>query len=527
MILLPPFFFPLSRLALGLGLALALAVVGAASTPVRIEEYRVKGVTLLKPEEIEDAVYPFLGPARDPEDVERARIAITSVYQEKGYNTVVVSIPEQEVVDGVVRLEVNEMPVGRVRVKGARYTSPKALLARAGSLAEGRVINFQELPGDIARLNRQPGVQVTPAINPGIAPGTVDVDLNVTDRMPLRASVELNNHAGPNTKPLRANLGLRATNLFQKGHSLGFDSQVAPQELKQVKVFSAFYSFAPKSWERTSLLFSGRIQDSDVSTLGSANAVGRNRVGGLRLVFDLPSSESFFHTTSFGMDWKRLRLRTQTAGQVRDVPVTYFPLVGSYTATWTKGARSTELDAEFGAHLRGTGSGVEQFDYNRYRADGAYAFAKVTLAHTQPFLGDWQAYGRLTGQVAGKPLLSLEQLSAGGQSSVRGYLESEAVGDEGTLGTFELRTPNLAFWDASRKRDEVRFHAFLEGAYVTTLDVLFEQSSFARLASYGGGLSFQVGEVFSGDLEVGVPIYTQANSSPGEPRVTFRAAVAY
>ncbi|HVJ46303.1 MAG TPA: hypothetical protein VM511_07955, partial [Luteolibacter sp.] len=41
-----------------------------------IREYRVSGFTKLSPLEVQETVYPFLGPARGAEDVERARLAL-------------------------------------------------------------------------------------------------------------------------------------------------------------------------------------------------------------------------------------------------------------------------------------------------------------------------------------------------------------------------------------------------------------------------------------------------------------------
>ena len=48
---------------------------------------------------------------------------------------------------------------------------------------------------------------------------------------------------------------------------------------------------------------------------------------------------------------------------------------------------------------------------------------------------------RLSGQIADRPLLSIEQLELGGISSVRGYLENQALTDNGVLASVEVRVP--------------------------------------------------------------------------------------
>ena len=60
-------------------------------------ELRVKGNTLLDPKELGRTVYPFLGPKKTIDTVESARAALEKVYQGKGYQTVAVDIPEQDV----------------------------------------------------------------------------------------------------------------------------------------------------------------------------------------------------------------------------------------------------------------------------------------------------------------------------------------------------------------------------------------------------------------------------------------------
>ena len=69
----------------------------APATPARfdIDEYRVEGADALPQIEVEEAVYPFLGPNRTADDVEKARAALEKAYHDKGYQTVGVSVPQQ------------------------------------------------------------------------------------------------------------------------------------------------------------------------------------------------------------------------------------------------------------------------------------------------------------------------------------------------------------------------------------------------------------------------------------------------
>ena len=88
---------------------------------VDVNEYFVRGNTVLDARAIEEAVYPFLGPQKALSDIEGARDALQKAYQERGYQSVFVELPEQAVADGIVYLQVSETKVGRVRVVGAKH----------------------------------------------------------------------------------------------------------------------------------------------------------------------------------------------------------------------------------------------------------------------------------------------------------------------------------------------------------------------------------------------------------------------
>ena len=62
-----------------------------------IREYRVRGNTRLPVSDVEKTVYPFLGPGKTIDDVEAARKALETLYQERGFAACNVDIPEQEV----------------------------------------------------------------------------------------------------------------------------------------------------------------------------------------------------------------------------------------------------------------------------------------------------------------------------------------------------------------------------------------------------------------------------------------------
>lgn len=494
-----------------------------------IKEYRVDGARDLPKGVIERAVYPFLGPDRTKEDVEQARVTLENAYHAKGLQTVGVIVPEQSGANGIVHLRVVERPVGRLRVKGAKYSSPTQLKSMVPALAEGRVVDFNDVPRQIIALNQMPDRRVTPSLRAGAAPDTVDVDLDVKESLPLHAGVEVNNRRSPNTTALRVSGSLSATNLWQLGHSLGASFQISPQDTSQVKVFSGYYSLRFPGLAGFVLSAQGTKQDSNVSTLGDVAVAGKGETIGLHGAFTLPAANQFSESATVGIDYKHYE-DTVTLGSTTSsssaTPITYYPLSAAYAATWLGKGQVTDVNLGVILSLRNVGNKSAQFANSRYAADSNFLIFHADASHTQDLPLGFQLFGKIQGQISDQPLISHEQASGGGLGTVRGYLEAEVVGDNAAFGSIEFRSPSLLKWWHDNKGDW-RIYTFYEGGILTLRDALQDQKSHFILASYGIGTSLHLFDHFDGAVNAGVPLYRQADTAPKEVRVIFRAALDF
>ena len=333
---------PAALLAVCLGSAMHAAVTAPASPvpppaasaaapgagPLFIQEYRVEGSHLLKQAEIGEAVYPFLGPGRTEQDVEQARAALEKVYKDKGYQTVSVQVPNPSGRGGIIMLQVTEATVGRLRVHGSRYFSLSEIKRRVPSLAEGQVPNFNDVTREMIALGQWPDRQIKSAAKPGAEPGTVDIDLNVKDSLPLHGSIELNNRYSPDTTQLRVNGSVSYNNLWQLGHTAGLSFQVSPENTNDVKVLSAYYQARLREVDWLSLMVLGTKQDSNVSTLGGSAVAGKGQILGARAIVSLPPGKDFFQSVSLGIDYKHFDqdVFVGVGTPAIKAPITYYPL---------------------------------------------------------------------------------------------------------------------------------------------------------------------------------------------------------
>jgi hemolysin activation/secretion protein len=180
-------------------------------------------------------------------------------------------------------------------------------------------------------------------------------------------------------------------------------------------------------------------------------------------------------------------------------------------------------------------SDAAAFDAKRFAASANFTHVNLDVSHTQELPEGFQLYAKVQGQVADGPLPSSEQLSAGGLDTVRGYLESEVLGDDGVIGNLEARSPNLGEMLQKQMKDETgqgsprfttfnewRLFAFADAAHVSIQRALPEQQDNFDLWSYGVGTRLRMFDGFNGLLAFSVPMTNQAFTRAGNPRVNVR-----
>ncbi|MES2089645.1 MAG: ShlB/FhaC/HecB family hemolysin secretion/activation protein, partial [Pseudomonadota bacterium] len=175
---------------------------------------------------------------------------------------------------------------------------------------------------------------------------------------------------------------------------------------------------------------------------------------------------------------------------------------------------------------------VDQFACKRDGGDGSFAAMTLDASHTRPLwrgvLNGWQTHWRLAGQLSSQPLVGAEQFSIGGADSVRGYYESEAVGDVGVHGGLEVRSPNVAkregFW--SSYLDELQGLAFAEAGLVRTFNPGFAKAR-TGLAGAGVGVKLKARKVFNAQVDVAWPLRATDATQKNDPRVHARLGLDF
>jgi hemolysin activation/secretion protein len=504
--------FDLARRATDLCAAGALLLLCNAAAPAAeppeaakpephfdVGEYRVLGNTVLTGSDIERLLYPLLGPNKTLKDVEAARAALEAVYHDHGYGTVFVDIPPQHVSDGIVRLRVTEGRVENEQISGAHYFPERDVIAALPAAKPGTVLQLSKLQEELTAVNTAtPDRSVVPVLKAGSAPGTVDLSLQVADHLPLHGSLELNNQASLDTRSLRSVASLSYDDLFGKLDTLSLQYQFTPQQFDQVRVFAANYVFHSfESGLQPSLQYIN--SNSNVAAVGTLGVLGIGEITGLRLAYPFLSSPDSLQSVTFGVDYKHFRnLINVNSTTADDTPISYLNLSFAYAGLWRSRFLTTTFSTSANAGPRGFVNRENAFANDRAGGRSNYFYVRSDLNFDVRLPADFRLRLRVAGQATAEPLITNENFSIAGSDGVRGYLESEVLGDKGIKETLQLTSPG---WHL-HERVLGDAYAFYDAGRTWVLASLACEPSGDGLTlhSWGGGFDILPGQKLTGSL---------------------------
>lgn len=504
--------------------AWCFCVVGAiaAESPVRFDvlEFVIEGNTVLPGDVVEKAVAPFMGPDKNFKDIESAREALEKAYQDAGFLSVVVSLPNQRVDSGEVRLEVTEAAVGNLNIAGAKYHRPSRLRDQVPSLAEGQTPYFPQVQQELGRL-QSADVQVTPLIGAGAEADKIQVDLKVQDSFPLHGSVEVNSRQSFNTTQGRLSAAMNYGNLFQLGHRLGVSWQYAPMRPGDANTLSFIYGVPLSDQEELTASITNSESDTPTNVGAGGSTLTRGSFYGLRWQRELGTLNwPVRHNIFAAIDYKNNRDKSEITDELASEkpPLKYTALSAGYSLTWmgsddrTVGASTsvtTSTESLSGRQVNCDGRQLDQFECKRQGASPDFLAWKVGLDYRGPAWGRWRINASGDVQVSSGPLASGEQYSLGGPDTVRGYYDYEQSGDWGWNTRLELVSPpwlELGSWRSTAL-------GFYDRGFVLLKEPQAGQVSRVHLGSYGLGWRLENGQGLQVSADVAMPIYETARAA--------------
>ncbi len=413
---------------------------------ILIKGFRFTGYTVFPEATLQEIATPFAGRPITPADLEELRLRLTRLYVQHGYVNSGAVLPEQQVTDGTLWVQIVEGALGEIRIQGAGGLRPDYLRERL-RLGAGPPLNIYQLQERFQLLLADPLIErMNGALAPTPTPGEGRLDLKVTRAKPYRLLLVLDNRRPPSIgteqlriyggvhdltglgDALRLSLGrtegateldtdftipLTARDTFLSVRLKDSGASVIEEPLRDIDIESDYRSL------EISLTHPVYRRLFRTLTLGATLAVRQNETSLLGMPFSLtPGEEDGKSRVS------ALRLSQDFVDRDRDQVLS---------------ARST---FSVGLDAFGSTDHHDRLPDSRFVAWlGQVQYARRVLERRAQliFRGDLQ--------LADDDLLPMERYAVGGADSVRGYRENELVRDQGYSASVELRYP---LWRSER-----------------------------------------------------------------------------
>lgn len=517
------------------GMALALAGApaeaqegGDATVPhFDIGHYDVHGNTLLPAADVDALLRPFAGKGQDFGTIQRAVDALEAAYHARGYTMVLVVLPEQELAQGAVRLDVIEPVVGKVLVKGNRYASPGNVRRALPALREGATPNLQQLGASLNLANENPARRMEVQLAAGSLERDVDAVVTVADQRPWSASVNIDNTGTAESGKTHAGVVLQNANLWGLDHVASLQYTTALEHPDKVAIYGAGYH-VPLYALGDSLDFFASYSnvDSGNVTAGIFDLAvsGRGTMAGARYTKNFAKQGNYDGKLVFGIDHKAYRNSLQLAGVELGGDVTVHPLSAAWIGAWRLEQGETSASVTLVRNIPG-GDHSRQDDITAQRAGAkaGYTALRGSAMVSQVLPGDWQWRFLANGQYTPDALIPGEQFGLGGASSVRGFTEREVANDTGVNLNLELYTPSwcgAASW-------QCRALAFYDTGAVRRNHALPGEVDSTTIGSVGLGLRVLASRYANLQLDYAHVVHAGATGRQGANRLHLRLALTY
>ncbi len=477
-----------------------------------VRKFVFTGNTVYDSATLEKVVAAYTGRKIDTQELETARQTLTLFYVSHGYINSGALLPDQDPKDGIIHMTIVEGQLTEINVTGNNWFQTWWLRNQMRQAA-GSPLNFNSLKEGMQVLRENPTIaQVNAELQPAGAPGQSQLKMEVKDSIPFRFSVEINNYRPPSVGSTIAQVHASDLNLTGNNDPLSLTYGIATSDMDGYE-FSGLdniagdYRFPVSPWGTTMEIGADRtnsgIVEAPFNQLAIVSKLTEYHLALHQPVFETPKDSLILTseidsrrntTTLFGEPFS---LSPGAFNGVEDVTVARF--IQEFV--------DRDTDHVFSARSQfSVGINAFHATINAGPPDGNF-FDWLGQTQYVRRLGDTDnlIVARFSGQLADRPLLSVEQLELGGISSVRGYLENQSLTDNGVIASLEGRIP---VWEDKNHNPELSVAPFTDfglgwdnvehGAVAVGTTDIGRQG--VALPSAGVGLLFNPWKYMSGQI---------------------------
>jgi hemolysin activation/secretion protein len=418
---------------------------------VFVKSIVVTGHSVFSKEEIAAVVTPYENRTLTTEDLERLRLALTFLYVNNGYITSGTVIPDQDVKDGVIQLQIIEGALSRINVEGTNWFREGYISDRIARGA-GPPLQMAPLQTRLQLLQQDPRIeQINAELRPGDQRGESLLNVKVKEQSPWKMWLEFSNYQTPVVGAERGLMTVAHQNVTGHGDPLtityGGSRGVHP-------IIDVAYTIPINRYDTT---FTASYRRNDFVVVSDQfrflDLNSESEIIGFTLRH--PLYRTLSDEVAIAITGERLHNKiTSALDSVGGTPL----LIPGASDTGVSSVSALRFIQEY-VHRTPTSVIAARSRFSVGLAvlnattnagdlpDGRFFSWLGQLQAVRRFDEWWgmQLLGQINLQFANDRLFPLEQIPLGGRFSVRGYRENTLIRDSGFIFSAESRFPLLRY----------------------------------------------------------------------------------
>lgn len=404
-----------------------------------VNAFKFVGNTLLSESQLQTVVKPYLQQRLNFDQLQTVAREVAETYRKAGW-IVKAYLPQQDITQGVVIIQITEAILGRVIPENSasqRLLTARALGIIAAAQSPGTFLNNDALDRGLLLLNDLPGIKAVSRLSKGQHPGETDLHVQLTEQPVFESKF-----SGDNS-------GSRATGALRFIPEFKVNS---PSKVGDLLAASLIHS-----------------EGSDYGRVNYSLPLGLEgwRLGGSisYLAYQLVSAEfaksksqgeAFLFSVDVNYPWVRSRLKNlffalefnykRYDNQFNAATISHYQISNGLLSLygnqfddfWGGGANTGSLSFTEG-YVDLNGSPNRNSIADTTQTEAWFSKFRYSLNRQQTITPESFFYLGFSGQLANKNLDGAEKFYLGGSSGVRAYPANEGGGSEGQLLTMELR----------------------------------------------------------------------------------------
>jgi len=412
---------------------------------IDIKQIEFEGNTAFTREQLDYIVKDYIGQKVDTLELQQIRLAVTQHYINNGYINSGAVIPDQDVAQGILQINVIEGQLSDIIVANNGRLNDVYISDRI-RLDKHHPLDLTQLQERLYLLQQDPRIKrINANLAPGATRGDSTLNIAITEEKPYNLSLNINNHRPPSVGEEQAILAFNHLNVSGAGDNIDLRFSVT-EGLEN--------SYVNYNWpllaNDTMLNLSYETSDSEVieDTFKALDIDSESYTGSIGVTVPLFKSSSEAYTVSVKLDKRRSETQAFN-GSTLDVGINRVSAL-RLTQSWLQ-----HKNNEVYSFRHTLSVGIDALDATRFkpgrncergqtdnncRADSDYTAWLLQFQWAKRHIPvDIQTIFRTDLQVAMDNLMSMEQFAVGGANTVRGYRENQLVRDNGFIASWEIR----------------------------------------------------------------------------------------